>query len=81
MIEAAERLRAAVVDLRIDHPDNVPFGVVTISLGAVWLTPADLEQTDDEWFARADAALYRAKALGRNRVERARTLDPRAIIG
>jgi diguanylate cyclase (GGDEF)-like protein len=70
---AAERLRAAVADVRIEHPDNVPFGVATISLGAVWLTPADLDQSDDEWFARADAALYQAKKLGRNRVQLAKT--------
>ena len=73
MAIAADRLRAAVADVGIVHPDNVPFGVATISLGAVWLTPADLEQKDDEWFARADAALYRAKSLGRNRVELATT--------
>jgi diguanylate cyclase (GGDEF)-like protein len=66
---AAERLRATVADLAIEHPGNVPFGVVTISLGAVLLTADDLGQSDDEWFARADAALYRAKEGGRNRVE------------
>jgi len=70
---AAERIRAAVADAGIDHPDNVPFGVVTISLGAIWLTPADLEHSNDAWFARADAALYQAKKLGRNRVELARS--------
>ena len=66
---AAERLRSAVADARIAHPSNEPLDVVTISLGCVLLTPADLSQSDDEWFARADAALYRAKANGRNRAE------------
>jgi diguanylate cyclase (GGDEF)-like protein len=65
---AAERIRQAVEDLRIPHPGNVPFGVVTASLGAVLVTPDDLATADDEWFARADAALYRAKAEGRNRI-------------
>jgi diguanylate cyclase (GGDEF)-like protein len=66
---AAERLRCAVVDAAIPHPDNGPSGVVTISLGGVLVTPADLDRSDDEWFADADAALYRAKANGRNRAE------------
>ena len=66
---AAERLRAAVEAVQIDHPDNVPFGVATISVGAVLLFPEDLSQSDDQWLARADAALYRAKGRGRNRVE------------
>jgi diguanylate cyclase (GGDEF)-like protein len=65
---AAERIRRAVEDLRIPHPANVPHGVVTASLGAVLVTPDDLETADDDWFARADAALYRAKAEGRNRI-------------
>ena len=66
---ATERLRAAVQAVGFEHPDNVPYGVVTISQGAVLLTSADLGQPDDEWFGRADAALYRAKETGRNRVE------------
>ncbi len=64
---AAERIRQAVEDLAIPHPANVPHGVVTVSLGAVLITPDDLAAPDDEWFARADAALYRAKESGRNR--------------
>ncbi len=66
---AAERIRQAVVGAGIAHPQNEPSNVVTISLGGVLVTPADLSQTDDEWFARADEALYRAKADGRNRSE------------
>jgi diguanylate cyclase (GGDEF)-like protein len=68
---AGERLRRAIEDLAIRHPDNEPHGVVTVSLGGVYLTGTDLAATDDEWFARADAALYRAKESGRNRYEAA----------
>jgi len=66
---AAERLRQCVAELEIQHPDNEPSHVVTISLGAVLLTSIDLGRTNDEWFARADAALYQAKEGGRNRLE------------
>ena len=65
---AAERLRQAVVDLAIAHPSNQPAGLVTVSLGGALISRADLDATDDAWFARADAALYEAKAGGRNRV-------------
>ena len=68
-VEAAgERLRLAVENLGLAHPGNPPFGLVTISVGAAAVGPADLAQTADEWFARVDAALYEAKAAGRNRV-------------
>lgn len=71
MAAAAERLRQAVIGLAIDHPDNEPHRVVTISLGGAFVAPSDLEASDDDWFARADAALYRAKAAGRNRFDAA----------
>jgi diguanylate cyclase (GGDEF)-like protein len=65
---AAERIRAAVEDLAIVHPANLPSGVVTTSIGVVLIRPVDLDASDDDWFARADAALYRAKDGGRNQV-------------
>jgi len=65
---ASERLRRAIADLAIEHASNSPHGVVTASLGAVLVSSADHAASDDDWFGRADAALYRAKADGRNRV-------------
>jgi diguanylate cyclase (GGDEF)-like protein len=62
---AMERIRRAVQELGIPHPDG-PAGVVTISVGVAELTPE--VGTKEEWLHRADAALYRAKAAGRNRI-------------
>jgi diguanylate cyclase (GGDEF)-like protein len=64
---AAERLRAAVEELAAPHPDG---GVVTISAGVAG--PAEGGVDPEELVGRADAALYAAKAAGRNRVEVAR---------
>ena len=58
----AERLRAAV------EGADWPLRPVTISLGVATLAPGE---TPGELVARADAALYRAKRGGRNRVARA----------
>ncbi len=64
---AMERLRRAIEQLAIPHAANPPAGVVTISAGITALLPR--EQRDVEALLReADAALYRAKELGRNRV-------------
>jgi len=63
----AERLRQRLVDERIDTGKGAIS--VTASFGI-----APLLNGDEEWrqaLRRADAALYRAKAGGRNRVERA----------
>lgn len=64
-IRAAERLRAAVAALVLS--DLAPDLAVTISIGV-----AELKSADGDLRAltqRADDALYRAKANGRNRVE------------
>lgn len=60
----AERLRTeiAATAVKIDRGKNI---AVTVSLGV-----ADLAETDDSktLYAKADSALYQAKARGRNRV-------------
>lgn len=63
----AETLRQAVYALELPHPDSATSKFVTISIGVACCIP----QTDEpnQLLEAADAALYRAKTLGRNRVE------------
>lgn len=64
----AETLRMAVQDLTFPHPASPVGPSVTISLGAVALTPGR-GQSPEQLTAAADKALYRAKHAGRNRWE------------
>jgi diguanylate cyclase (GGDEF)-like protein len=66
--ERAERLRAGVQALSIEH-DGRAIGPITLSVGI-----AMFPEHGDDWRAvlqAADTALYAAKAAGRNRVEMA----------
>jgi diguanylate cyclase (GGDEF)-like protein len=68
---AAERLRAAVRKIEVDHEGTtIRF---TCSVGLVERT--DTVASLDEMLSAADEALYAAKANGRNRVEEYRTGD------
>ena len=63
----AEALRQSVAERAIPHAHSPVAGHVTISLGVAGATPQG-EDDPQSLIARADAALYRAKAAGRNRV-------------
>ena len=64
----AERLRGAVEAKRFVMPDGTAL-TVTVSIGLHTLHPVPVDATADTLLGLADRALYRAKALGRNRVE------------
>jgi diguanylate cyclase (GGDEF)-like protein len=61
---AMERIRASVQALGIDNAPVSESRVLTISAGVAQLGQGGKE----DWLVRADAALYRAKDAGRNRV-------------
>ena len=63
---AAERLRAEVKANVIEATDGEQLPQVTISIGVAVIEEGESAQ---DFFARADSALYRAKAAGRDRVE------------
>lgn len=76
---ATARMCAVVMDLAIEHLDNEPHVMVSVSIGATLIGPVDLDQSDEQWIARADSGLYEAKRAGRNRVclvQRARPTGP-----
>jgi len=58
--QAADNVRQ-----QVEHQLRSPSGAVTASMGCALLRP---NESANAWLQRADAALYRAKAAGRNRV-------------
>ena len=62
----ARRVVEAVAALALPHGSSDVAAHVTVSVGAVARVPGSRDAAD-RLLAEADAALYRAKATGRNR--------------
>ena len=63
----AERLREAVARAPVAIESGLALAV-TVSGGLLGLAPEDAALSLSDALSRADAALYRAKAEGRNRI-------------
>jgi len=66
-IKVADRVQHRVQALALEHIENPPTRVVTLSIGVGALVPTDNEGVE-RLFQLTDQALYRAKKQGRNRV-------------
>jgi diguanylate cyclase (GGDEF)-like protein len=69
----AQRMRAAVTELAIEH--QTPAGHVTLSIGGAAKAASDV-RSEQGLVELADAALYKAKERGRDRA----VLDPEAAV-
>ena len=69
-VREGERMRKALETAALPHP-TTPQGVVTISVGVAAIVPRH-GYSAELLIAAADAAMYRAKGSGKNRVEAAR---------
>jgi diguanylate cyclase (GGDEF)-like protein len=70
----AEDIRAKVEALRVRHEANIPSRTLTVSIGSATRVPS-LDRSrngPEDLITLADAALYRAKQDGRNRVATAK---------
>jgi diguanylate cyclase len=65
-INVAENIRGVLAREPLTLDLTPPFIPITVSIGAACYEPGD---PLDEWVGRSDAALYRAKREGRNRVQ------------
>jgi diguanylate cyclase (GGDEF)-like protein len=78
-VAVAERTIEAIRDRRMLHEDG-PIGVVTASCGVASCRPIP-GMDAAALIAAADAALYRAKAMGRDRVATARDVASAGVVG
>jgi diguanylate cyclase (GGDEF)-like protein len=63
----ARKLRQNVIDLQIPHKTSPVAPYVTVSIG-LYIMRGGSQDTSEEFYQKADMALYRAKELGRDRI-------------
>ena len=75
----ADRLRAAIAEEPFAIPDRAASLTVTVTV-SIGVAEARREDSPANLLRRADAALYRAKRLGRDRVEQADDKDDLTVV-
>lgn len=65
-VKLAQSVIKHVQDLQIEHPNNPPYNVVTVSAGLVIIDNHELEINECSIYKQADSLLYQAKSQGRN---------------
>lgn len=68
-INMAENIIKMIANLHIEHSKNSPYQVVTFSAGLVINNQYEVKITEDYFYKQADSLLYKAKELGRNRLQ------------
>lgn len=66
----AEQIRKEIESLKIEHRQNSPYGIVTVSSGIVIIPHDTADIAFESLYHKADMALYEAKQSGRNKVIR-----------
>lgn len=67
IIDYMERLKSRILELQMEHINNEPYGIVTISQGASIRVPQSGEEFE-KFVYEADINLYKCKELGRNAI-------------
>ena len=67
MLVYMKELKAGIAELNMEHVNNEPYGIVTISQGGEIHVPESIEEFEKFVYA-ADIKLYECKKLGRNTI-------------
>ncbi len=62
----ANQIIKSIEDLHIEHKNNQPYNIVTVSAGLILNSQYDTEIIEEKIYQQADSMLYHAKSLGRN---------------
>ena len=76
-LRVAEQVQAAILKLGLPNPGSAVAAFLTVSQGLATIWPSKAGSSED-LLRTSDAALYRAKAMGRNRIASSDLTEPKA---